>query len=341
MLNQIIESHNERSNGSSNMAVRHRYYRGELVCLRRGFYFPTDAWAATDVWERLKLFSAALSLSSARVVLCLDTAALLWGYPLLFPPREIHVAVESRGQVRTVGARSLLWPRAVLESPRSHVPRGFTVRRMLLPDRQGVRRADGIRLTTRTQTLVDCAARDQFPVAVAMLDAALRSGGAGRIGLDALRAAAHELPQERDRQRALEVLDFANPLSESPGESMSRAHMHLLGFEAPLLQHPLSDRHGEFARADYYWPSVNVVGEFDGRSKYLRAAATDSRPIEDIVIEEKNRENRIRRTGADVARWDWAEAKDPRRLEAILLAAGVPRNRGLAGRSAGCGPDPS
>lgn len=45
------------------------------------------------------------------------------------------------------------------------------------------------------------------------------------------------------------------------------------------------------------------------------------------MVEEKKRENRIRATGFNVVRWDWADLKEPGKLEGKLAAAGVPRRR--------------
>jgi hypothetical protein len=127
------------------------------------------------------------------------------------------------------------------------------------------------------------------------------------------------------RARAKAVLEFSDPASESPGESMSRANIHLLGFAPPVLQHRIADRDGEFARTDYYWPEVNLAGEFDGRGKYLRSAQERDLPVGEVVMREKKREDRIRRTGIRVVRWDWQDAMDLPTLRRILSEAGVPR----------------
>jgi hypothetical protein len=44
-------------------------------------------------------------------------------------------------------------------------------------------------------------------------------------------------------------------------------------------------------------------------------------------VAEKNRENRIRATGMNVVRWDWADLTETGTLERKLAAAGVPRRR--------------
>jgi hypothetical protein len=46
-----------------------------------------------------------------------------------------------------------------------------------------------------------------------------------------------------------------------------------------------------------------------------------------IGILEKNRENRLRATGAAVTRWDWPTASSPERLLDALTIAGLPTSR--------------
>jgi hypothetical protein len=69
-----------------------------------------------------------------------------------------------------------------------------------------------------------------------------------------------------------------------------------------------------------------VVGEFDGEEKYVKPEYLNGRTASQAVVSEKNRENRIRATGKNVVRWDWAELMAGT-LERKLAAAGVPRRR--------------
>jgi hypothetical protein len=157
------------------------------------------------------------------------------------------------------------------------------------------------------------------------MDAAGRPGTRQYLAKAGLEAAIDRLPKASLRARARAVPEFSDPASESPGESMSRANIHLLGFAPPVLQHRIADRDGEFARTDYCWPEANLAGEFDGQGKYLRGAEESGLSAGDIVLREKKREDRIRRTGIGVVRWDWRDAKDLRVLRRILTEAGVPR----------------
>jgi hypothetical protein len=72
---------------------------------------------------------------------------------------------------------------------------------------------------------------------------------------------------------------------------------------------------------------ARVVGEFDGVEKHVKPEFLNGRTPSQAVVEEKKRGNRIRATGMNVVRWDWADLMEPGKLERILSAAGVPRRR--------------
>jgi hypothetical protein len=76
---------------------------------------------------------------------------------------------------------------------------------------------------------------------------------------------------------------------------------------------------------DFWWPETGLVGEFDGRGKYLRDEFTRGRTTAEVVLDEKRRENRLRALGLTVVRWEWADALMPRRLEMILTGVGLRR----------------
>lgn len=74
---------------------------------------------------------------------------------------------------------------------------------------------------------------------------------------------------------------------------------------------------------DFDWPECGAFGEFDGRGKYLKEEFTRGRSIQEIVMLEKERENRIRKHRPFGARWDWPIAMNPRLLRSELLQAGL------------------
>jgi hypothetical protein len=83
------------------------------------------------------------------------------------------------------------------------------------------------------------------------------------------------------------------------------------------------DEDGFIGRADCWWPRQRVVGEFDGKGKYLDAAVRGDLSAEQAVYREKLREDRIRGLGLGFVRWGWADVENPDRLRRKLLAAGL------------------
>jgi hypothetical protein len=74
------------------------------------------------------------------------------------------------------------------------------------------------------------------------------------------------------------------------------------------------------ARADFGWPKLRTVGEFDGRAKYGRRLPGDRNPA-DAVYEEKLREDRLRALGFTDIRWSWSDLEDFAPTAARLRAA--------------------
>ncbi|MFC0249650.1 hypothetical protein ACFFIO_14185 [Citricoccus parietis] len=122
---------------------------------------------------------------------------------------------------------------------------------------------------------------------------------------------------------------FADGRAESPGESLTRAVIHCLGFEVPDLQYPVHDQHGEFlGRVDFWWPSIRLVGEFDGHIKYggtLGAAEDSGSAGRNAVTEEKRREDAIRREVDGFARWMWSDVRNTKLFAQLLEEFRVPR----------------
>ncbi|GAA1124460.1 hypothetical protein GCM10009670_14760 [Citricoccus alkalitolerans] len=143
--------------------------------------------------------------------------------------------------------------------------------------------------------------------------------------------ARHVLRTGAERTRFERQWDFADGLAESPGESLSRALIHESGFVVPDLQRRLYDGEGRLlARVDFWWEEIRLAGEFDGFVKYTAAlASTKATGAEGqhALVQEKLREDGIRRAGNNLARWVWADLMDSRRLSTLLEEFHVPRRR--------------
>ncbi len=118
---------------------------------------------------------------------------------------------------------------------------------------------------------------------------------------------------------------------ESWLESGSAVVMHRHDIPAPVPQVTILDAHGRFvARNDFAWLDHGVVGEADGRSKYLNADAVDA------FEAEKDRQARLEALGLIVVRWNARHVRgDPPPMVARLRTALGRGNRSrFTGRAA-------
>ena len=172
----------------------------------------------------------------------------------------------------------------------------------------------GLLVTTLARTAVDISRLGSFEQGLCVCDAALRMG-ASRAELQMVLARAGRRKGVGNARRAVSLADGA---SESVGESLSRARMYAMSdVPVPQLQPEIHDSDGEqVARTDFRIRD-HLLGEFDGKGKYIRHL----RPGEttaDAVYREKRREERLNELGFVVSRWGWDDLIHPERLHGIL-----------------------
>ena len=256
-----------------------------------------DAWTALDSDARYRAFVAATACQSAPgTQFSHDSAAALWRLP-------------------TIGAWS---PRAHVLGPIARGGRSSAgVKRHGIGLDEDAEKIDGVTVTSLARTVLDVAMSGPFMRAVCMADDALRDPEKGDFRFGRVAPARSELQyvlrarsHHRGAVRAGKVFEFADGLSESAGESVSRVQFHALGFPAPELQVPFHDERGYIGAVDFFWRHLGLVGEFDGHVKYRNAVYLRGRLPEEVVIAEKEREDRIRRVTKGFVRWDWRIAMD-------------------------------
>lgn len=182
------------------------------------------------------------------------------------------------------------------------------------------------RVTTPAQTALDLARVLPFVDGVAVVDQAIHSGRPGgalttRAEIEGLWVldAAH-----RGNPRASRAISFANPLAANVRESQSRVVLARLGFPTPRLQERRVLRSGRLVFGDFFFPTYDHWAELDGRGKYRSPDFGADRDPAAIVIDEKNRENEIRREVRGFSRWEPFDADNPRLLYDILTSDGLP-----------------
>ncbi|MDO5633897.1 MAG: hypothetical protein Q4G34_03360 [Micrococcus sp.] len=313
------------------LALQRAWHRGELVRLRPGIYASLARWREAPPWDRYTLAVAAVACRRPNTVFTGLTAAHVHGLWLSAVPREIEYRASAHHHGRQpLTSRPL--PTHVSDSvwlpqrrPRHHVPSAL--------DEPSV----SVRLRLSDGTDVGHARADSLPT-VQLVVATGYPLQTAVAPLDAL-ARQHPGPSSRWAEQAEEALrnraetarfhrqwGFADAWSESAGESWSRALIHDLGFAAPQLQHTHADEEGRFvARTDFWWGGPNVVGEFDGITKYDVGLYSNEAERRRAIREEKEREVRLQRLGLRVVRWTWSDLHRPAELAAALHRAGVPR----------------
>lgn len=92
-----------------------------------------------------------------------------------------------------------------------------------------------------------------------------------------------------------------------------------------MLQQPFVLRDRRKAKVDFWFEEQRVVGEFDGKGKYLRADGGAGLSIQQRVMKEKAREDQIRAQGVGFVRWEWKEMMNRQQFIHLLRRAGLPR----------------
>jgi len=250
--------------------------------VRHGVY--VDGPLPADREELHLVRCAAAVLAMPHLVISHESAARLRGWALLEPPPPVV-----SGLSRSWGGRTKA---------------GVHVRQTHLPDAQ-IGSARGLPTTSGDRTVVDLAASLRFEPAVVVADHALHSGASTRAGVLAVLAALGQSVPQRAVQR---VIDAADALAESPGESLTRLLLIECGFPTPRAQVQI----GPY-RVDFLLDGTRVVVEFDGRIKY---------DDPDALWREKQREDWLRAQGYEVVRLTWDDVRrHPERAAALVQAA--------------------
>jgi len=173
----------------------------------------------------------------------------------------------------------------------------------------------GLPLTSVARTVLDLGRTTRMEYAVAAADRALGD----RLDPQRLTEGLYRMRRWPGVRAARRVVAFADPRSESVGESVSRVRLHLDGLPTPELQYEVRGPGGLLiATTDFGWKHQRTVGEFDGKVKYGRLLKPGQQPA-DAVFDEKLREDAVRGEDHEVARWIWDDCWTP----------GVIRNRVL------------
>lgn len=273
-------------NLDSNVIKKHLENQA-IVRLRHGIYTAqsADHQKPEPFADELKLLLQRIAATQKFVpssgAFSHTSAAALWGLPIIrheLVPR-ISGVFSGHAKVELVKKHHAVLPAA------------------------DVRVLSGVPLTSLERTTVDCLRLLRPADGLIIADAALR------IGLDRERALQinKDLTNPRYRRRTAELLRFADIGAESPGESVMRWHLGVVGWPGIETQVPVETAGGvRFLDAG---DVVHRVGwEYDGRGKY----------VEDALFAEKAREHNLRLAGWHIERFIADDFKDINRLHSRL-----------------------
>ena len=134
----------------------------------------------------------------------------------------------------------------------------------------------------------------------------------------------------RGSERVEPALSWSDPRSENGGESIARGRMLLLGYARPELQVevPRVVEEGRPYRADFCWVRADglvILGELDGRGKYVERELMGGRGIDEVLSDENIRGSRFSLYDVSLMRFRFGVTERPAEFAALLDEYGVPK----------------
>ncbi|MGG7509234.1 hypothetical protein [Plantibacter sp. YIM 135249] len=294
--------------------LRRAAVQGSVIRVRPGVYIDTATWEALDRDARYlaRIHAVARTRRANTPLVSHLSSAALHRLPIAGAwPAEVHLTCK----------RSMTGRRV------SGVTRHATGYEGTYPEV-----IDGVTVTGLARTLVDVAATEPFVRSVPMLDHALRLGW---VTVEELLMSVEQRSPFRGARRVRLAIEFADAAAESVAESVSRVNFSRIGAPRPVLQRAWRHPDGRTFRTDFHFEAYDTIGEVDGRGKYKRAEMLHGRTPEDVLWEEKQREDWLRMRARAFLRWDWSVAMSPEDLRRRLAGVGIPTGlssplRGLA-----------
>ncbi len=303
VVEQLLDSaqHGHRCayacNRNERVALARRARSGELNQVFRNCYVRPDYWDSLRPAERTWHICRTVNQYNPGVVFAGKTAATLLGFPLSHAVHDGTIVCAAR--------------------------RNWTSERTqhIYTDMDSAISMQGLLVTNPAHTLVDCALLLPFEETLPMFDSASTTHFKQIMEVMGT--------MSRDVSPVLRLLHFADPRSESGGESKARAVIIVLGFVVPELQISFFDPvTRKTYRTDYLWRLADgraIVGEFDGMEKYVNPQMVGSKTIEQRVLAERERDEALRRCGvSQIVHFSYNAVMHPDQLRRKLEQAGVP-----------------
>lgn len=262
---------------------------GRLHRIRQGAYALTSVWDALDTRGRALLLSrAVMAQYDDHVALSHGSAAQLWEGPQYgLDLSAVHLTHFEGAGRRAAGV-------------------AHHVGSCRIGD---VSRMNGHWITSPGRTVLDVATLHGVEAGVVLGDDFVHRG---LTSVEELRQLAQPMEFWPSTLTHRIVLDLIDGRAESVGETLFRLLCRNMHLPCPDLQWEILASNGLLiGRSDFAWHAGRLLGEFDGKTKYLRFRRPGE-SIEDAVLREKRREDQMREvTGYRMIRFVWADLFRP------------------------------
>lgn len=297
--------------------IRSRLARGTLVRLNSNWQMSATEYESLYAEERhlLAVTATARAMTSESGVFSYGSAVAIHELPLWRTAlRSVHMTMRADAATRSSA--------------------GVFRHRDALPE-EDIEVKDGLRVTVLERTVVDAIRALPMEAALALADAAMRrvAWDAATQSYDTPAAEAfrgrlwehlHRTGRRRGTKQARVVLELADGRAESPGESVARLYLLLLGFAPSRLQVTVAGPADTVFRVDGELPDAGYFWEFDGAGKYVDPDMTSGRTVEEILARQERRDRWIvEETGQGIARFG------SEHLDTLEIFAGKLRDDGV------------
>ncbi len=270
----------------------------------RGIYCSVSKWAEIKPDERARRLVRTLARLHPDWVFDAYSALVLQGFPVSYHLlSRIYIAIDP--------------------CKPSSVGKGIVPveRRDAL-----IEEIDGVRVVSLVDAALACLRLASFEDGLAIADALIRREEVSRGTL--MDWIHHAMDHDSGMEHALSTARFADPRSESGGESMARAMMVAAGVLPTDLQVEFTDpvNVGHIIRVDYLFRRVDgcvMVGEFDGKIKYLDHGISHGSSAVDVMLRERQRESHLTLLGMPVIRFCMKDIRTPGRIARMLADVGI------------------
>lgn len=286
---------------SERRALKRRVVKGTVVSPYKGLYALKEQWTGVEKRQGYKAIIATLAELHPDWVFCSFSAAAI--YELEVPYKEmdyVHIAATCSRCSHTLVCH--------------HMSAGECAT------------IDGIKCDALESAVHDCVRSSTFRYALAIADSSLRALGLGKDEM--VERIKRRCKGRHGMDYVAQVFSYADGRAENGGESYARAVMIENGVMMPQLQvehyDPVTDTN---YREDFEWElkTGNVAGELDGYRKYTRIAQEQGKTVDQVLLEERQRESRLRNQGIQFARFSFDQLRNVTPFLDILDACGIPR----------------